>query len=287
MMVVFNCFLSKLSFRFVFSVLFISLFIWTSCGGKTKKAKDFLVIAESEYMTGNYESAKSNIDSIKLVYPKAFKEIREGFDLMQEVRTAENKRNIIFLDSMIEANFTKLKELKNNFNFVRDENYQEFGNYIPKLTPIAVTMHSNNLRSGVSEKGILFLESVLSGGSLKHNKIKVSTPDGAYAETLVVTADGLNYRFSTLNKTYEIVRFFGSDDNGVAQFIFTFQNTPITLTYIGKTNLSITLSSTSKKAISQSFEISTILYEIEDLKYEKGKSEALLRYLEKPKSLNK
>lgn len=286
MIVVINCYISKIQFRFVYSVLFILMFIMTSCGNKTKRAKDYLNIAQSEFLVGNYESAKSNIDSIKILYPKAFAEIREGFDLMQDVRKAENKRNIIFLDSMIEANYTKLKELKKNFDFVRDENYQEFGNYIPKLTPITETIQANNLRSGVSEKGILFLESVLSGGKLNHNKIKVSIPDGAYAETLVVTADGLNYRFSTLNKTYEIVRFFGSDENGVAQFIFTFQDRPITLTYIGKSNLSITLPATSKKAIGQSFEISTVLYEIEDLKYERGKSEALLRYLEKSKPSN-
>ena len=48
----------------------------------------------------------------------------------------------------------------------------------------------------------------------------------------------------------------------------------------------ITLPATSKKAIGQSFEISTVLYEIEDLKYERGKSEALLRYLEKSKPSN-
>ena len=285
-MVVFNYYMSKIRFRFVYSALFLSMFILTSCGNETKGAKDYLSVANNEYLAGNYESAKSNIDSIKLLYPKAFNEIRDGFDLMQDIRKAENKRNIVFLDSMIEANFTKLKELKKNFDFVRDENYQEFGNYIPKLTPIAETIHTNNLRSGVSEKGILFLESVLSGGKLHHDKIKVSIPDGAYAETLSVTADGLNYRFTTLNKTYEVVRFFGSDENGVAQFIFTFQNRPITLTYIGKSNFSITLSQVAKKAIGQSFEISTVLYEIEDLKYERGKSEALLRYLEKPKPSN-
>ena len=258
----------------------------TSCSSKTLKAKDYLDIAQKAYQEGNYECAKSNIDSIKLVYPKAFKEIRAGFDLLQEVRRAENKRNILFIDSMIESNITKLKALQVNFDFVRDENYQEFGNYIPKLTPSVKTLEQNTLRSGVSEKGVLFLESVLSGNNINHNKIKVSIPDGSYAESLVVTADGLNYKFTTLNKTYEIVRFFGNDESGVAEFIHTFQDSPITLDYSGKKTYSKALSNTEKKAISQSFELSITLYEIEDLKYEKGKSEALLRYLEKGKAAN-
>ncbi|HUI33307.1 MAG: hypothetical protein PHQ56_00695 [Dysgonamonadaceae bacterium] len=274
--------INKWIFKTIFFVLFAALFSITllSCSDKSKKAKDYLKIAESDYLAGDYESAKSNIDSIKLLYPKAFKEIREGFDLMQDVRKAENKRNIIFIDSMIDANIIKLKELQRNFDFVRDENYQEFGNYIPKITPSLKTLEQNTLRSGVSEKGILFLESVLSGRNLNHNKIKVSIPDGSYAESLTVTADGLNYKFTTLKKTYEIVRFIGNDENGLSEFIYTFKDIPITLTYIGKKNYTKTLSKIEKDAISQSFELSNILYEIEELKYEKGKTEALLRYLD-------
>ncbi len=254
-----------------------------ACNNKTRIAKHYLNVAENAYAEGQYQRAKLHIDSIKLADPKAFNEIRAGFDLMQLVRKAENKRNIVFIDSMIDVSITEFKELKMNFDFVRDKNYQEFGNYIPKLTPSAKTLEQNTLRSGVSEKGALFLESVISGTNLNHHKIKVSIPDGSYAESLTVTADGLNYTFKTLNKTYEIVRFFGNDENGVAEFIYTFQDAPITLSYIGKRTYSTALSKTEKKAIGQSFELSKTLIEMENLKYEKGKSEALLRYLEKGK----
>ena len=162
--------------------------------------------------------------------------------------------------------------------------YQEFGNYIPKLTPSSKTLEHNTLRSGVSEKGILYLESVLSGLSLNHSKIKLSIPDGSYAESLSVTADGLNYKFKTLNKTYEIVRFFGNDENDVAEFIYTFQDSPITINFIGRKSYSKTLTKNEKKAIAQSFELSKSILEFENLKFEKGKSEAQLRYLEKDKN---
>lgn len=266
-------------------VLVVLLCTLISCNSKTKDAKYFLDMAKNLYAADNYESAKSHIDSIKMLHPKAFKEIKEGFSLMQDVRRAENKRNIVYLDSMIQNNYNELKEVQREFDFVRDENYQEFGNYVPKLTPSSKPLDENTLRSRVSEKGILFLESVYSGSSLNHNKIKASIPDGSYAESLTVTADGLNYKFTTLKRTYEIVRFIGNDENGVSEFIYTFQDSPITLTYIGKRNSTKTLSKTEKKAISLSFELSKILHEIEDLKYEIGKSEALLRYLDKNKSV--
>ena len=185
---------------------------------------------------------------------------------------------------MMEASITKLKKQHVNFDFVRDKDYQEFGNYIPKLTPSSKTLEQNTLRSGVNEKGVLYLESVLSGVNINHNKIKASIRDGSYAETLTVTADGLNYKFKTLNKTYEIVRFFGNDENGVAEFIYTFQDSPITIYFMGTRNYSKTLSTTEKRAIAQAFEFSKIILEVEKLKFEKGKSEALLRYLEKDKT---
>ena len=267
-------------------VLVAMMLVATSCKSNTKKAKDYLNIAEQALLENNYEAAKSHIDSIKILFPKSFDEIRAGFDLMQKVRKAENKRNIAFIDSMIEASILKIKEQRTNFNFVRDKNYQEFGNYIPKLTPSSTTLEQNTLRSGVSEKGILYLESVLSGLNLNHSKIKASIPDGSYAESLTVTADGLNYKFKTLNKTYEIVRFFGNDENGVAEFIYTFQDRPITINYIGRKSYSKALSNNEKKAIAQAFEFSKSILEIEKLKYEKGKSEALLRYLERDKANN-
>lgn len=264
-------------------VLVAMMLMAISCNRNEKKAKDYLDIAEQALQKNNFGVAKSNIDSIKILFPKAFEEIQAGFDLMQEVRKAENRRNIVFIDSMINVSIEKLKEQRTNFNFERDKNYQEFGNFIPKLTPTSKTLEQNTLRSGVSEKGILYLESVLSGLNLNHNKIKASTPDGAYAESLTVTADGLNYTFKTLNKTYEIVRFFGNDENGVAEFIYTFEETPITINYIGRRSYSKTLSATEKKAIAQAFQLSRTILEIENLKFEKGKSEALLRYLERDK----
>ena len=265
-------------------VLIAIMLVAISCNSNKKKAKDYLYIAEQALEENNFEVAKTHIDSIKILFPKAFDDIRAGFDLMQDIRKAENRRNIAYIDSMINVTIDKFNEQRKNFDFVRDKNYQEFGNYIPKLTPSSSTLEQNTLRSGVSEKGILYLESILSGLNINHSKIKASTPDGSYAESLTVTADGLNYKITTRNKTYEIVRFFGNDENGVAEFIYTFQESPITINYIGRRSYSKTLSKNEKKAIAQAFELSKTILERQNLTFEKGKSEALLRYLERDKT---
>ncbi len=281
---------NKLLFRqltnyyFTLPLLFVFATFFISCSGKNRNAKTYLSEAESALNEGNYSLAKLKIDSIKALFPTSFDEINKGFDLMQQVRMAENKRNIEYCDSMLEVNNQFLTEMLNDFTLVKDPEYQEIGDYVPKIYPLNTSFRQNGLRSAVNEKGQMYIESVLSGGSLRHNRIKVATTDGSFAESLSVTTDGLNYRFSTLDATYEIVRFSGNDDNGVAKFIYTFKDEPITLSFIGSRTTTLTLPENAKKAIAQSFELSTLLLDIEKLNYEKGRSEALINYLESRKT---
>lgn len=260
-------------------LILITLITLTGCG-RERAAGAYLSEAETAYREGNYDLAKRKIDSIKTLFPKSFDEINAGFTLMQQVRMAENKRNIRYCDSMLRVNYALLNELLTRFDYVRDSRYQEFGEYYPKVYPHHSSLDRNGLRSGVREKGTLFIESILTGSNINHHQIRVTTGDGNFAESLSVTSDGLNYRFHTLNRSYEIVRYSGSDENGVAQFIHTFQDQPITLHLIGSRTLKSTLSDAAKRGIAHSYELSTLLLNIEQLKFEQEKSEVLIRYLE-------
>ena len=62
------------------SISFFILFI--SCNGKNKGANNYLNDANIAYTNGNYALAKLKIDSIKILYPTAFKEIDEAFELL-------------------------------------------------------------------------------------------------------------------------------------------------------------------------------------------------------------
>ncbi len=261
------------------SVWLLLLFL-LSCGNRGSGARAYLEEAGRAYESGNYELAKLKIDSIKILFPEAFDEINAGFDLMQEIRMAENQRNISYCDSMLQQHYAVLNEMLLLFDYVRDSRYQEFGEYYPKVYPHRSSLNRNGLRSGVRENGELFIESVLSGNAIQHHQIRVTAADGSFAETGIVTADGLNYRFSTLDRSYEIVRFSGRDGNGVAAYIHTYSDRPLTVHFIGNRTISVPLTDAAKKGISQSFELSTLLLDIEGLKFEKERSEVLIRYLE-------
>lgn len=268
--------------RFFVQSILLLFILWTviSCSGKKRDAKTYLSEAGKAYEESNYALAKLKIDSIKLLFPESFDEIKAGFALMQEVRMAENRRNVAFCDSMLREHYNQLNEMLTKFDFVRDSRYQEFGEYYPKIYPYQSSLNRNGLRSGVGEKGALFLESILSGSAIRHHKIRVTSGNGSYAETLAVTSDGLNYRFQTLDKSYEIVRYTGKNENGVARFIYAHQNERLSVAFIGNRTLSVVLSDAAKQGIAHSFELSTLLLNIEQLKFEKEKSETLIRYLE-------
>lgn len=255
-----------------------------SCSGKNRGAKEYLLEAGEAYNRGNYELAKLKIDSIKSAYPKAFDEINAGFELMQQVRLGENRRNIAFCDSMLRESYDQLNRMLSKFDYVRDDRYQEFGEYYPKSYPHQSSLSRNGLRSGVREKGNLFIESVLSGPRLNHNRVRVTTSDGSFAETGTVTADGLNYRFNTSEQSYEIVRYIGNDENGVAQFIYSYQDQPLTVHFMGNRTVTVNLTDAAKKGIGDSYELSVLLLNIEQLKLEKEKSEVLIKYLESKKN---
>jgi hypothetical protein len=267
-------------FSFQSTALILFLFLLSSCSGKGRSAKEYLSEAEAAYREGNYSLAKLKIDSIKIISPKSFEEINAGFALMQEIRMAENRRNIVYSDSMLHEKYAQLNEMFKRFDYVRDERYQEFGEYYPKVYPYQSSLNRNGLRAGVREKGTRVIESILSGNVIRHNSIRVNAGDGNFAETLAVTSDGLNYRFDTQDKTYEIVRYSGDSENGVARFIFSFRDQPLSVQFVGNRTVTATMNNAAKKGISDSFELSSLLLDIEQLKLEKEKSEALIRYLE-------
>ncbi|MDR0422575.1 MAG: hypothetical protein LBH72_06155 [Proteiniphilum sp.] len=267
-------------FSFQSTALILLSFLCFSCSGKNRGAREYLSEAGEAYRDGNYSLAKLKIDSIKILFPKSFDEINAGFALMQEIRMTESRRNVVFCDSMLHEKYTLLNEMLTLFDFVRDERYQEFGEYYPKSYPHQSSLSRSGLRSGVREKGALFIESILMGNAVRHNSIRVSTSDGDFAETLAVTSDGLNYRFSTQDRSYEIVRYSGDSENGVARFIFTFRDRPLSIRFTGNRTATVTMSEAAKKGICDSFELSSLLLDIEQLKLEKEKNEMLIRYLE-------
>ena len=84
-----------------------------SCGESIEqKATHHLDNAKQAFSMGNYNVAKQEIDSIRILYPKAFEARKQGIRLMQQIEETEQMHIIEYEDSMIavtQAAFDRIK----------------------------------------------------------------------------------------------------------------------------------------------------------------------------------
>ena len=88
-----------------------------SCSNVEKKAGEKLRAAREAFQRGDYSEAKIQIDSIKILYPKAFETRREGIGLMQQVELKEQEKTLVYLDSMLQDKQKEVDALKKNYTF--------------------------------------------------------------------------------------------------------------------------------------------------------------------------
>ena len=62
-----------------------------ACEDVEQKADERLLLARQALEAGQYDEAKTQIDSIKILYPKAFEARRAGIYLMQAIELAEQQ----------------------------------------------------------------------------------------------------------------------------------------------------------------------------------------------------
>lgn len=271
--------------NFLVTLSIATAILLSSCSTKDKGAREQLDAARKLYTAKEYTLAEQLLDSLHRAYPKALEERKAALTLLDSVRRDHQTLHIAICDSLIEKNLSVLNTLKSGFVYQRNKEYQDKGFYLPKETSGNGQVQATTFRSGVEENGTLFLESVFVGNSKKHNKAKVSAKDGSFAETRAVNDDGFNYRFNTGERQYEIIRFVGADENGVAKFVSTNEKQVLTLSLDGQAKYSYALTQQQKSAISRSYRLSVLMTQTDSLKNEKEKAKVHILYLDNNKSI--
>lgn len=252
-----------------------------ACNNAEKEARARLDNAKSMYERNELFAAKSEIDSIRTLYPKEYKVLKESLSLMRLVEVKEAERNIAFCDSLMPIKAEEAEKLKKGFVFEKDSVYEEIGHYIWKQQTVERNVQRCYIRSGVNEKGEIYLASVFyGGGPINHTGLKVSTKDGQFAETASIPYDGgVNYRFKDLGKTTEVVTYKGENGLDAAKFIATNATDRIKAEYTGGKPYTIYIADGDKKAIASTFELATVLSDLENLQKEKEKATKRIAYL--------
>lgn len=231
-----------------------------SCGKDENKLASRFLKAASECMErADYQQAKFYIDSVKIVYPKAFEARREGIRLMQQVELAEAQRTLAYQDSALAVLNVRLNEVRGRFVFSKDEKYQDLGLYTVASQALEKNSGQNYIRATVDEKGRMTLVSNYHDASyIHHRSLRLSAGDD-YMDTPV--SDDF-YEFRDLGVCYEKCNFTDGNDGGAAAFVALNRNAKIQVRLNGSRQVLMTMRSSDRDAIAELYSLSQLLKSI-------------------------
>ena len=225
--------------------------ILTGCNGDEKAAQARLDKARAMYENNEFFGAKNEIDSIRALYPKEVKVLKQGLTLMRQVEVKEAERNIAFCDSLLPIKLEEVEGLKKGFAFEKDSVYEEIGNYIWKQQTIERNVQRCYVRCGVNEEGEMYLASVYYGGR----------------------------PIEDMGSTTEVVTYKGEHCVDAVKFIYDNEKERIKVEYTGGKPYIIYMADADKKAIVNTFNLATVLSDIKSMNTLKEKSEKKIAYL--------
>ena len=259
-----------------FSAL-LALATLAGCGdGGEKEAQIRLQKAEAALQQENFSEAKLQIDSIKVLYPKAFEARKQGIKLMQQVDLKEQGKTLVYLDSMMQVKQAQLDSIKANFVLEKDTAYQEIGNWFYPTQVVEKNVGRSFLRAQVNELGEMSLTSIYcAGGQLNHTSVKVSVGD-TFAET-PMTND--SYTTTDLGRTIEKADYKVGEDGGVVGFIVANQDKNIQLTFVGDKTYRTAMQKNDRKAIVELVELARILSGMEEIRKQQKEANLKIQFV--------
>lgn len=256
---------------------FLALAFIAGCSdGGEKQAQLHLQKAETALSEENFSEAKLQIDSIKMLYPKAFEARKQGIKLMQQVDLKEQTKTLVYLDSVMLVKKAQLDSIKGNFVFEKDTLYQDIGNYFYPTQTVEKSLGRSFLRGQVNELGEMSLTSIYcAGGQLNHTSVKVSVGD-LFAETLMAKD---SYQTTDLGRVIEKADYKLGEDGGVVGFIVANQDKNIQLQFIGDKTYRTAMPKNDRKAIAELTELARILSGMEEIRKQQKESSLKIQFV--------
>lgn len=251
--------------------------VLAGCSQDEQKANELLQRAETSFSQGDYSEAKLQIDSVKLLYPKAFDARKAAIKLMQRVDLEEQQHSLAYLDSMLAVKQASLDSIVGNYVLEKDTAYQEIGNYFDPSQVVEKNIGRSFLRAQVSERGEMSLTSIFcAGGKLHHNAVKVSNKD-EFAQT---PSSNDSYETTDLGRAIEKADYKLGNDGGVIGFIVANRNAKsLRLEFIGDRSYRTVMYAKDIKAIASVSDLARILASMEEIRKEQKEANLKIQFV--------
>ena len=244
--------------RFLYLVLPIAAIVLICCGQSVEDgAMNYYNRALHLYKCNEYNGAKLQLDSIKVLYPKAFETRGKAIRLMLRVEEAEQLRSIAYEDSVINLLQHRIELMKEGLDYIFDSRYQDIGYYISSRQLPESNIDIDYLRAQVDEKGRMTIVSSCSDAKpIHHRSIRVSA-NGVYVESNI--SDDY-YEFKDLGRYYEKCNIYGGKEREIASFIQMYKEQGVRVELVGASReKSYILRLTDGEAISKIYNLSLAL----------------------------
>lgn len=244
-----------------------------ACGNvDEQKAAEHLKQAEKALSAQQFSEAKLQVDSIRVLYPKAFESRKKGIRLLQQADLQEQQKSLVYLDSMRMVKQAQFDSIKGRFVLEKDTAYQETGNYFYPAQTVERNIGRTFLRAQVSERGEMSITSIYcAGGSIHHTAVKVSDGD----ESAETPPSDDRYETTDLGRPIEKVDYKLGADGGVVAFVLQHADKNIRLQFNGDRTYRTVMPVSDRKAIVELSRLARILSGMEEI--EKAQKEARLK----------
>lgn len=256
-------------------LFFCIILLASACNNSNEdKARERLNLARAALEREDYNEAKLQIDSIKILYPKVYKVRKAGQDLLCIVIIKEQQHNLRYLTSMLQTKQQEYEAIKGQYVLEKNAKYQDVGNYFWRTQ--AGNPNRNFLRFQVNEQGLMTMTSFYHGSAINHRSIKVIASDGTYAET--PATDNL-FISNYLGKRTERADFHLGEDGGVINFLYLNINKSIRIIFKGKGNYATGFSSADRKALNNIYSLTRILDSIQKIKQDIEEANVKIKFI--------
>lgn len=185
---------------------------------------------------------------------------------MNKIYRTEQEQNLAYLDSLLAVRQEETKKLMKNF-FIEDE-HNDTPVLIHKRQSAAAAYERSYVRGYTDVKGTFYMSSHYTGSKhIGHCAVRVAVGE-SYAQTDSVTHEALNHSFGDEGQVWEVVKYKNGADNGAAAFVARNHQERIVVTFVTPHGSSyrITMTQTDKDALRDTYQLSLLLRETEQIK---------------------
>lgn len=267
--------------RDTFSFLLSILLLFSSCDSRKKDEKDIerrFDNIERLLSDNALNTAKIELDSIHLLYPRMVDARRKAKALEDTITLRENYRTLAYCDSILPIRQHQADSIQKAFRFEKNEAYQNTGNYVYKALRIEANIDRTYLRAYVDEHADFYLISNFTGNyQLQHTRLKASVGDTFATTDSIPLNSPLNHTFSDNGTHWEIVTFKNEEAGNLPVFISQYAGGRIKITLQGRRNYIYYLTDLDKKALSETYNLWVAKKDVALLQQEIEKAQARIK----------